>query len=312
MISSRTVRALLIRKTIETLAALFALIFFSFLFLHLLPGGPFDEEVSLSAEVRLNLSKLWALDQSFFSQFLFYLKNLLSGNLGASMIQTNKPVIDIIYGGIAQTFFLNIFAVFIIFISSFVTSTFGTLRPSSILNGALRFLNVIAVSLPSLFLGPILIYIFGFYLHWLPTAFLKSPLHYILPLLTLSFRPWGQMNLLLSNSLNETMRLDFIRTAKAKGLSSEQIVLRHAYKNSVMPILSVSGPMIVGIISGSFLVEILFSIPGLGQQFVESLNLRDYPVIMALVLLYGCSMILLTNLFDVLSMCIDPRMREAR
>jgi oligopeptide transport system permease protein len=117
------------------------------------------------------------------------------------------------------------------------------------------------------------------------------------------------LNLLLGNSLHETLQLDFIRTAKAKGLSEWRILVNHAYKNSLMPVLSLSGPLIVGLISGSFLVEVLFSVPGLGQQFVESLNLRDYPVVMGLVLVYGAGLILLTNIFDVCALWLDPRIR---
>ncbi|MBK9321862.1 MAG: ABC transporter permease [Bdellovibrionaceae bacterium] len=312
MISSEPARVLLVRKSVETLAALFALVFLSFLFLYLMPGGPFDEEVALNPEIKQTLLRQWALDRGFFTQFLYYLLNLFSGSLGMSMNQPNKKVVEIIFAGASQTFFLNMFAVFIVYASSFSTSILLTLWTNSFLNPLIRFLNIVAVSLPALFLGPVLIYTFGFYLQWLPTAFLKSPLHYVLPLLTLSFRSWGQLNLLLAESLRETMKHDFIRTAKAKGLSHEQVILRHAFKNSLIPILSVSGPTIVGIISGSFLVEILFSIPGLGQQFVESLNLRDYPVIMGLVLLYGCSMILLTNVFDVISKLVDPRISEVR
>lgn len=309
MISSQDVRVHLLRKLVETLTALLALVIVSFLFLHSMPGGPFDEEVSLNPAIKENLIRSWALDQPVTTQFWAYFKGLLGGDLGSSMIQTGKSVGEILSQGFSQTVALNLLAILASYTLAFMTTMITANNSHSLLGRGVGLVNILAISLPSLFLGPILIYFFGFYLNLLPTAFLASPAHYILPTLTLSIRPWAQLHMLLNNSLQETLQLDFIRTAKAKGLSRVQILVRHAYKNSLMPILSMSGPLIVGLISGSFLVEVLFSVPGLGQQFVESLNLRDYPVVMGLVLIYGSSMILLTNVFDVVALWADPRIR---
>jgi oligopeptide transport system permease protein len=309
MISRGDARALFLRKVFETLAALLALVFLTFLFLHSMPGGPFDEETSLNPVVKESLYKIWALDKPFLNQFVHYLQGLFQGSLGVSMVRTGKTVTEILLQGFSQTLLLNSFALVSVYFFVFLTSSFSAMYVDSIFSRGIDLFNVIAISLPSLFLGPVLIYIFGFYLNLLPTAFLTSPWHYILPAVTLSLRPWAQLNLLIGNSLKETLQRDFIRTAKAKGLSRWQILVNHAYKNSLMPVISMSGPMIVSLISGSFLVEVLFSIPGLGQQFVESLNLRDYPVVMGLVLVYGTSLILLTNIFDICALWLDPRVR---
>lgn len=312
MISKESLRTFFLPKVLETFLALLALVFLTFLLLHSLPGGPFDEEASLNPLVKENLAKLWALDQPFLSQFAHYLQGIFQGNLGSSMTQPGKTVSEILLQGLSQTLMLNLIAIGVSYSLAFFTSAFVAMNPSSAIGRGIEFVNLIAVALPSLFLGPVLIYVFGFYLNLLPTAFLLSPQHYILPALTLSLRPWAQMNLLLGNSLRETLQSDFIRTAKAKGLSHLQILVRHAYKNSLLPVLAMSGPLIVGLISGSFLVEVLFSIPGLGQQFVESLNLRDYPVVMGLVLMYGTSLIVLTNLFDIVALWADPRLRGSK
>jgi len=312
MTSNGDVRVLLLRKLLETLTALLALVIVSFLFLHAMPGGPFDEEVSLNPAIKENLLRVWSLDQPVPVQFLSYLKNLLAGDLGSSMVQTGKSVSEILSQGLSQTILLNFMSIVLAYSLALATTMITSLDQSSLFSRSVGFVNILAVSLPSLFLGPILIYFFGFYLNILPTAFLSSPLHYILPTLTLSLRPWAQLHILLDNSLQETLHLDYIRTAKAKGLTRAQILFRHAYKNSVMPILSMSGPLIVGLISGSFLVEVLFSVPGLGQQFVESLNQRDYPVVMGLALFYGSSLIVLTNVFDVVALWVDPRIREQK
>lgn len=312
MTSSGDVRVHLLRKLLETLTALLALVIVTFLFLHSMPGGPFDDEVSLNPAIKENLIRAWALDQPFSTQFFSYLKNLARGDLGSSMVQNGKTVGDILSQGFSQTLILNLLAVIVSYLLAFASTTLAAVYRDSLLSRGLGIVNILAISLPSLFLGPVLIYFFGFYLNLLPTAFLATPLHYILPTLTLSLRPWAQLHMLLNNSLQETLQMDFIRTAKAKGLSRLQILTHHAYKNSLMPILAMSGPLIVGLISGSFLVEVLFSVPGLGQQFVESLNLRDYPVVMGLVLIYGSSMIFLTNFFDVVALWADPRIRGQR
>jgi oligopeptide transport system permease protein len=312
MISSGGVRVHILRKLGETLTALLALAIVSFLFLHAMPGGPFDDGVSLNTAVKENLIRVWALDQPVGTQFIAYFKKLLSGDLGTSMLQSGRTVSEILSQGFSQTLLLNFLAILVSYLLAFATTLLTSFNRGSWLSRGVRVANILAISLPSLFLGPVLIYFFGFYLNLLPTAFLASPAHYILPTLTLSVRPWAQLHMLLDNSLQETLRLDYIRTAKAKGLSRLQILTRHTYKNSLMPILSMSGPLIVSLISGSFLVEVLFSVPGLGQQFVESLNLRDYPVVMGLVLGYGSSLIVLTNLFDMVAFWADPRIRGPR
>ena len=309
MTSRENVRVLFLRKLVETLTALLALVFLSFLFLHSLPGGPFDEEASLNPVVKENLVRLWALDQPLPQQFLHYVSGLLQGDLGSSMAQPGKSVAQLLSQGFSQTMTLNLLAVLLAYVLAFASSSLSAMRSETLWSRSIEVFSIVAISLPSLFLGPLLIYFFGFYLNLLPTAFLASPAHFILPVFTLALRPWAQLSLLLNNSLQETLQKEFIRTAKAKGLSRWQVLIHHAFKNSLMPIISLSGPMIVGLISGSFLVEILFSIPGLGQQFVESLNLRDYPVVMGLVLVYGACLIVLTNVFDVLAMWVDPRLR---
>lgn len=300
------------QKTFEILAALFFLTLMTFALLHALPGGPFDEDTPLNPLVRQSIHNYWSLDKSFFAQFFIYLENIAEGDFGQSMSQPGRSVGDVLLAGVRQTLSLNLIAISIAYISAFATSLISTLKAGSVTARIIEGMNVIAISMPSLFLGPVLIYIFAFYFDLLPSAFLTSPEHYILPSVTLVLRPWAQMNLLLTNSLRDNLRLDYIRTARAKGLSKLRILLRHALKNSMMPVLSLSGPLIVGLISGSFIVEILFAIPGLGQQFVESLNLRDYPVVMALVLFYGAGLIMLTNVFDFFAHMLDPRLREER
>lgn len=300
---------LLARKIIETLLALTALVLLSFVFLRLLPGGPFDGDFPTNEAVQASLKNLWALDRSWFFQLTHYFSQLLHGNLGISMAHVDTPVVELIARGFHQTLLLNTLAVLLSFGMAFVTAGLAALFRHSWFDLVAQAACVVGISLPALFLGPVLIYVFGFYWQLLPTAFLTSPAHYVLPVMTLSLRPWAQLHLLLGTNLQETLHLDFIRTAKAKGLSRARILVRHAFRNSLLPLLAMSGPLIAGLISGSFLVEILFSVHGLGQQFADSLNQRDYPVIMGLVLTYGFVLIILTNIFETIATWVDPRTR---
>lgn len=302
---------LVLRKVLETVLALFALVFLSFMFLRLMPGGPFDDEFAFNPLVKESLRQLWGLDDSFLLQFARYLAHLLSGNLGLSMVHPDTAVADLLSQGFRQTVVLNLVAIAISFALAFVTSGLSVLSGTSWLGRGIQVFSILGISMPALFLGPVLIYFFGFYFNWLPTAFLTTPWHYVLPVITLSLRPWAQLNMILTNTLRETFGLDFIRTAKAKGLSRYQVLMGHAFKNSLLPVVGISGPMIAGLISGSFMVEILFSIHGLGQQFAESLNQRDYTVILGLVLAYGVTLIVLTNVFETIAVWADPRIRDA-
>ncbi|MNK12111.1 Dipeptide transport system permease protein DppB [compost metagenome] len=298
------------KKVVEIAASLGILAALMFFLLKALPGGPFDEEATLHPAVVANLEQHWGLKESTSQQFFKYITGLLQGDLGVSMSKPDRAVTEVIGQGLANTLHLNLMALVLIFISAFGLALLAARFKGRWIEGAIEQSMVALISLPSLFLGPLLIYLFGFYFDLLPVAFLTTPAHYILPVLTLSLRPIAYLVRILKSSLDENLHADFARTAKAKGLSPTAILLKHILRNSLVPVISYSGPLIVSLVSGSFLVEMLFAIPGLGSEFIQSLNERDITMITGLTLFYGALLILISQLMDVVLKAVDPRLRE--
>ncbi|KYG69620.1 peptide ABC transporter permease [Bdellovibrio bacteriovorus] len=290
-----------------SLAVLAALTFF---LLKALPGGPFDEETALNPLVKEKLQEHWKVDQSWVGQATSYLTSLVQGDLGVSMTRPERTVTEIISQGVANTLTLNALALLFILIGAFVISLVAVRFKDTWVEHLIDQTVIAFLSLPSLFWGPLLIYFFGFYWNVFPVAFLTGPSHYVLPLLTLCLRPLAVLIRLLKNSLNENLQQDYVRTARAKGVKIWNILFHHVLKNSLIPFLSYVGPLIVSLLSGSFLVEVLFAVPGLGTEFISALNDRDYTLIVGLTLFYGALLVLVNSFIDVLIKIADPRLRE--
>lgn len=299
-----------LRRCLEAALTLIALAAFCFVLLKALPGGPFDDEEIRSPEVRARLESQWGLSQGLGAQIGAYFGGLLSGDLGRSMLERDKTVASVLKDGFSRTLSLNLIALVVILFAGFslaVISESSSERARAMLDA----LTTALISLPSLFLGPLLIWAFAMKLDLLPIAFLDSPAHYILPVLTLAMRPSAYLCRLVSASLAEAKKADYMRTAMAKGLSLRQALWRHGLRNSLVPILGYLAPLIVGLLSGSFMVEILFSINGLGRAFVDALSIRDYPIVMGLTLFYGFLLIIASLSLDLVMKLVDPRLRES-
>ncbi|MEK2646122.1 ABC transporter permease [Bdellovibrio sp. BCCA] len=292
------------------LASLVILAALTFFLLKVLPGGPFDQDIALNPLVKEKLNEHWQVEQSWLLQARSYLQGLVKGDMGVSMARPERTVAEIIGQGLTNTLALNGLSLVFILAGSILVSILAIRYRDSWIESTIDQSVIAFLSLPSLFWGPLLIYLFGFYWNLLPVAFLTSPAHYILPLLTLSLRPLASLVRLLKNSLNENFHQDYVRTAKAKGVGTWQILINHVLKNSLIPFLSYVGPLIVSLLSGSFLVEVLFAVPGLGTEFISALNDRDYTLIMGLTLFYGTLLIIVNSLIDVLLKFVDPRLRE--
>lgn len=298
------------KKLIELLTSLGFLATLTFFLLRLLPGGPFDDDAALNPLVRERLQEHWGTSQNFFWQILDYLAALCRGDLGISMVRPDQSVLDIILQGLAKTFLLNSLALFVVVLGALALATSAIYWKDTWFEKSVDQLMVVLLSLPSLFWGPLLIYLFGFYWDLLPVALLEGPEYYILPVLTLSARPIASLVRLLKGSLEDNLSQDYVRTAKAKGLSAGAVLFKHILRNSWMPFLSYFGPLLVGLLSGSFLVEMLFAVPGLGTEFIQALNDRDYTVIVGLTLFYGSLLMTINTLLDLLMRQADPRLRE--
>ncbi|WP_413560516.1 ABC transporter permease [Bdellovibrio sp. HCB209] len=300
----------LLKKSFEIIASLAVLVALSFLLLKALPGGPFDDEAALHPTVKAALSEQWGLQESTFAQVSKYLVSLLQGDLGVSMAHPDQRISSMIANGFGNTLSLNLISLVCVVIGAFALSLLSQRYRGGFFEKSVDQVMITCISLPSLFWGPLLIYFFGFYLNLLPTAFLTSPVNYILPVLTLSLRPLASLVRLLKTSLKENYDQDYVRTAKAKGVHEWPILLNHVLRNSLIPFLSYLGPLLVGMLSGSFLVEMLFAIPGLGGMFIAALADRDYTLIVGLTLFYGALLIIVNSLIDILMRAVDPRIQE--
>lgn len=299
-----------LKKLFEMLASLVVLATLTFFLLKALPGGPFDEDTALNPVVKEKLSEHWGVQQSALGQVGSYLLAVGQGDLGISMAKPDRTVAEIIAQGVRNTLALNGIALLCILSGAFIVAVAAVRFRETWIETMVDQMVIAFLSLPSLFWGPLLIYLFGFYWNLLPVAFLASPIHYVLPVLTLSLRPLASLIRLLKNSLNENFQMDYVRTAKAKGIGVWAILIRHVLKNSLVPFLSYVGPLIVSLLSGSFLVEVLFAVPGLGTEFISALNDRDYTLIVGLTLFYGSLLIVVNSLIDVLLRLADPRLKE--
>ncbi|MGZ3784155.1 MAG: ABC transporter permease [Bdellovibrio sp.] len=300
----------LIKKFIEIGASLLFLAAFTFFLLKALPGSPFDQDQALNPLVKQKLSEHWEIETGWSTQVRSYLMSLSKGDLGVSMTRPEQTVVEILSQGVKNTLALNGISFLLIIVGALAISLVAVRFRGTLVERVIDQSVIAALSLPSLFWGPLLIFLFGFYFNVMPVAFLLSPLHYVLPVLTLSLRPLASLIRVLKNSLSENIEQDYVRTAKAKGVGTWRILFFHVLKNSLIPFLSYSGPLLVSLLSGSFLVEMLFAVPGLGSEFITALNDRDYTLIVGLTLFYGTLLIFVNSFIEVLLRVVDPRLRE--
>jgi oligopeptide transport system permease protein len=291
---------------VQSFISLLVLIFISFGLLRFFPGSPLQQDESLDPEVLRVLQKHYKLDENIFSQFVNYLGKILEGDFGQSMHFVGRSVNSLIWE-FGQTSFLLGFAALVLALTFAVIYTIWTRRRKIETKADMALLW--GLSIPSFVLGPFLIWFFGFYLSMLPVALLEKSSSYILPVALLAFKPALSLARILSSSMDQILQEKYIQTSRAMGFSEAQILSKWALKNSWLPLLAQIGPLFASLISGSFLVEVLFSIPGLGAHFVESVLNRDWPLILGLGIFYGILLIFAQLVTDLLSAQIDPRIQ---
>lgn len=300
----------LVRSLFDMLVTIFGLMVLSFVILKLLPGGPFDDESSIHPLVRERLDQAWSLSKPPIQQFFSYMQSVLTGQFGESLAEPGRTVGEILWQGLSASIALDLLALLVVGIFGGLFAATVVLAKSAWISTSAELLMTAFVSLPSLFLGPFLIYCFSYHWDILPAAKLMGPSSYILPVIALAIRPSAYLARILSRNWKEQSQADYMKLALAKGLSFHQAVFGHALKNSLIPAVSYMGPVIVHLISGSFLVEILFVIPGLGTVFVHSLANRDYPVILGITLFLGIIVVCVSFAIDLINQKLDPRWKK--
>jgi oligopeptide transport system permease protein len=299
----------LLRRCLEACLAIAVLITATFFLLHALPGGPFDTEAALPPEVKTHLEEYYHLNKPLIEQFAIYVGNLLHGNLGVSYRYIDQSVASILQNTLPTTLKLGLMSLVLSFLVGIPLGVFAASRHGTKWDFFTLFTTMSCISIPSFLLAPILILVFSFWLDWLPPALWDSPRYYILPVITLAARPIALITRLIRTSAIDVLHTDYVRTAYAKGLGQVSVLFKHVLKNSVIPVLAVSGSLLAHLISGTFVVELLFAIPGVGRHLVESVDNRDYPLVLALSLIYSVVLIAGNLAMDLIATMMDPRIR---
>lgn len=298
----------------------FQRIFFSFLTLLALgtlcfilmksvPGSPFDSENSIPPEIKQNLEEKYGLNASLSTQYFSYLKNLMRGDLGPSFKQAGRSVNEIISEGLPVSMELGVYSLLLAIGVGFFFGIFSAVKHDSWIDYLAQFLTTIGISAPNYLVAAFLIYLFSLRLHWLPPALWNDAASMVLPIITLSMRPAAQVAQILRASMLENLNSDYVRAARARGLSEKKIVFKHVLKNSLVPLFALLAPTSAYILTGSFVVEYIFAIPGLGKGLISAVLSRDYSMIMGLTMLYGIFLLGINFIVDVLYQYLDPRMR---
>ncbi len=301
--------AYILRRIISagvTLTLLATLVFF---FLRLAPGGPFDDERAWPPEIKSNIDHQYGLDQPLYRQYLGWASDVAHGNLRESFQYIGHPVTEIIESGLPVSATLGAWALFISLAVGIPLGCIAAWKIDSWWDSLATFISIAGVSLPSYLVGSLLVLFFSAYLGWFPPALWDERAAMVLPIATLAFRPLAVIARLTRTSMTEALQADYIRTARAKGVASSSLIFKHALKNSLIPVLTQLGPLAGGLITGSFIVELIFQIPGLGKHFVQAVLNRDYPIVMGVTLVYGTILLSSNLISDLLYAWADPRVR---
>lgn len=299
-----------IKRLLSTIPLLLVISFLVFMFIHMIPGDPaklIAGQDSTQAEVE-TVRKQLGLDQPLLKQYGQYMKGLVTGDLGDS-IRNGKSVVETIAPRLKPTIMLTVSAMIWATIIGVALGIISAVFHGRILDYIGMIIAISGISVPSFWLGLELIQGFSVALNWLPTGGLDSWQSYILPSLTMGAGIMAILARFTRSSMLETMREDYVRTARAKGLKESLVVMRHAFKNSLIEIITVAGLQIGGLLSGSVMAETVFSIPGLGRLLVDSINFRDYKVVQALLLFFAAEYIFINLIVDVLYGVINPKVR---
>lgn len=274
------------------------------------PGGPFDREREpASPEIERQLRAKYHLDQPLWRQYLRFLGDLAQGDLGASMKYRNHSVNDIIAQGLPVSATLGGLAFCFALGLGIPVGFLTAVQRGRVLDYWGSFLTLLAVCVPGFVVGPVLVMGLAIHGRWFPVALWESPWHAVLPTLTLGLYFAGRVARLMREGLLGVLQAEFITTARAKGLSETALLLRHAFRLAVLPVVSYSGPLLADLLTGSFVVENLFQIPGIGVFLVNSSLNRDYPMVVGLTLLYAGLLLVLNLLVDVCYTLLDPRVK---
>jgi len=300
-----------VRRLGSAIPTLFVVITVAFFMMRVAPGGPFDREKQLPPEIEANILKVYNLDKPLYEQYFDYLGNILRGDFGPSFKYLDFTVTDLILAGFPVSLRLGMTAILLAVVFGVSAGTIAALRQNSTFDYIVMGVAMTGIAIPNFVMAPLLALVFGVYLSWLPVAgWGGGALQYqVLPVITLALPQVAYIARLTRGSMVETMHSNFIRTARAKGLAEQVVVVRHALKGGLLPVVSYLGPATAAVITGSVVIESIFDVPGIGRYFVTGALNRDYPVVMGVVIFYAVLIILLNLIVDLIYGFLDPRVK---
>lgn len=298
-----------VRRIVSMIITLFFVITLTFVMMHSIPGNPFTGEKKLPPAIEKALMEKYNLDKPLSQQYVDYVSGVAKGDFGPSMKYNGRTVNDLIGDGFPVSAELGGLAILLIVILGIPLGVVAALKQGTWVDRTMIFFAIVGVTIPSFVLATLLIYVFGTKLKWLPTSRWVSWKSRIMPTIALGVSAIAYVARLTRSSMLEVINQDYIRTARAKGLSETVVVFKHALKNALIPVVTYLGPLTAAILTGSFIIEKIFAVPGMGRMFVESISNRDYTVIMGVTIFYSLILVLFIFIVDLIYGLIDPRIK---
>lgn len=299
----------IIKRVAMGVLSIFIVATLTFFLMNLVPGGPFVAEKSISKEAQAALEAKYGLDKPLLERYATYMTDFVKGDMGLSLRQRGRTVSDIIFSKFPVSAKLAGIAVAVAVLIGIPLGCLSAYNRGKLGDNIIIVFATCGIAIPSFISSVILLYTFGSKLNLLPTVGLNTMSSYIMPVTALAIYPTAYITRLMRSSLLDVMGQDYIRTAKAKGLSNFKILFKHALRNAVLPVVTYVGPMLAGLMTGSFVVEKIFTVPGLGRDFVSAINQRDYTLIMGTTIVLATLIITANVIVDILYKIIDPRIK---
>ncbi len=297
------------KRVVMGIISIFIVATLTFLLMNLVPGGPFVAEKSISQAAQEALAEKYGLNKPLYQRYLTYMSDFLHGDMGPSLRQRGRNVSEIIASKFPISAGLAGLAVLVSLLVGIPLGCLSAYNRGKFADNLIIVLATCGIAIPSFISSVILLYTFGSKLNLLPTIGLNTMSSYIMPVTALSIYPTAYITRLMRSSLLDVMGQDYIRTARAKGLSNFKVLFKHALRNAILPVVTYVGPMLASLMTGSFIVEKIFTIPGLGRDFVSAINQRDYTLIMGTTIVLATLIIIANVVVDILYKIIDPRIK---
>ena len=299
----------ILKRILLAIVTIWAVATLTFFLMNMVPGGPFLSEKAISPQATAALEAKYGLDKPLWQQYLTYMAGASHGDFGDSLKQRGRTVMDIITMKFPVSARVGGVSVLVALLLGVPLGCIAALKRGKFLDNLISVVSTCGIAVPSFVICTLLLYFFGVRLQILPTMGLTSWKHYVMPVMALSFYPTAYIMRLMRSSMLDVLGQDYMRTAKAKGLAGFKILFKHALRNAILPVITYVGPLLAYTVTGSFVVEKIFTIPGLGGEFITAINGRDYTLIMGTTIFLATLIIVMNVIVDIVYKIVDPRIK---